>query len=182
MKRLIRILLTSLVILTYSQQVLLSQITPQKKSKTYFTWVKSMDNSYSKVGYLKEIKDSMICVHFKARKEKKYIEVADIKYLQFRKKGKEINGFLLGGLTGFAIGAMIGYSSGDDKNAGGGFFNSGFGLYAQDKAIISGVVCTLPGAIMGGIIGSIRVKIPIYGNQNNYNNQKAKLEKYKYKY
>jgi hypothetical protein len=39
-----------------------------------------------------------------------------------------------------------------------------------------------PGAIIGGIVGSAKVKIPIKGNYENYKNQKKDIEHFRYLY
>lgn len=131
-----------------------------------------MDKSYASRGNLKEIQDSLIYVDFIGKHGTKFIKVEDIKYLEFRKKGSLGAGVIIGGFIGLGIGRIIGYASGDDDN---------HGFTKRDKAFILGWLCILPGAVIGGIIGSVKVTIPIYGSQNNYKNQKARMEKYKYK-
>ena len=178
MKKLFRILFMTLVILTYSHQVLYSQITTQEKSKTYFTWVKKIDNSYSKAGYLSDLNDRMISINTVEKNDIKIYRIENIKYLQFRKKGNEIKGFLSGTLIGFSIGAIAGYIG---IGSGTGFFDE-WGGGCVECAIILGIPCGISGALIGGIIGGNKIMIPINGNHDNYNSQRAKLEKYKYKY
>lgn len=134
-----------------------------------------MDNSYTKAVYLTEVKDSSISIMEKKDFKNKTIMIKDIEILRFRKKNNESKGFLYGALAGFGSGLILGIVSGDDRPGT-------VSLSRDQKAIFYGIAFTLPGAIMGGIIGSRRIKIPIYGNQNNYKSQRAELEKYKYKY
>jgi hypothetical protein len=103
------------------------------------------------------------------------INIEDINYLNFRKKGNEVNGLLLGALTGFVIGGFVGLVSGDDEP---GWFS----FTAEEKAVILGVLGTAPGLFIGGIVGSAKVKIPIKGNYENYKSQKKDIEQFRYLY
>lgn len=98
-----------------------------------------------------------------------------INYLEFRKKGNEVKGFLGGAITGMVIGGLIGIISGDDEDE---FIN----FTAVEKAVILGVLFSVPGSVVGVIKGGAKFRIPITGNQKNYNSQRANLEKYMYKY
>ena len=95
--------------------------------------------------------------------------------LQFRRKGNEVNGFFLGALTGFVVGGFVGLVSGDDEP---GWFS----FTAEEKAVILGVLGTVPGAIIGGIVGSAKVKIPINGDYEKYKNQKKDIGQFRYLY
>ncbi|MBK7095641.1 MAG: hypothetical protein IPH57_11530 [Saprospiraceae bacterium] len=159
MKKLFHILLIPLLILFSSYQVLHSQITTQEKSKTYFTWVKYMDNSYSEAVYLKEVKDSSIIIMEKKDFKNKTIMINDIEFLRFRKKNNDSKGFLYRALVGFALGAIIGPLGEDD-------------LPIPLLAMAGGIALALPGTMIGGMIGSATIKIKINGNQNNYNAKK----------
>lgn len=170
MKKLFHILLMTFVVLSFSHPYLYSQNTNSKKPANYYTWVKSMDNSYSKVGYLTEINDSSISIMEKKDFKNKTIMIKDIKKLHFRKSNSESKGFLYGALAGFALGAIIGTLGEDDS------------FPIPLLALAGGITLAVPGTLIGGLIGSAKVNFPINGNQNNYNMQRAKLEKYKYSY
>ena len=62
----------------------------------------------------------------------------------------------------------MGLASGDDDK---GFIR----FSAEAKAIGAGTFFSIPGALIGGIIGSAKVKIPINGNHRTMKNQKGKL-------
>ena len=156
------------------------QTIPTKRPTNYRAYVKSMDNSIYN-GYMTLFKDSFIIVAKYTSNEKKFFKVEDINNLQFKKGPTLGQGLFAGALAGFAIGSLIGIAIGDDKNAGGSILKNG-GLYKTDKAKIIGVISILPGALIGAMVSSATIKIPINGNQDNYNSQRAKLEKYKYKY
>lgn len=146
-----------------------------KKEKIYFTWIKSMNGTYSRACFLTEIKDSSLSTMERKKNKVNSIGIDEIKYLQFRRKGKEVNGFFLGALTGFIVGGFVGFASGDDEP---GWFS----FTAEEKALILGVLGTAPGAIIGGIVGSAKVKIPINGSFEKYKKQKKDIEKFRYLY
>ena len=174
MKKLFHIFLMTITILSCSYQVLRSQSTDTIKKINYFTWVKSMDKSYTKAVYLTEIKDSSISIMEKKDFKTKSIMIEDIDKLHFRKSNRGSKGFLYGALAGFGSGLILGIISGNDPPGT-------VSLSRDQKGIFYGIAFTLPGALIGGIIGSSKVNVPINGNQKNYNSQRTKLEKYKYK-
>lgn len=180
MKNPLHVLIMTIMLLPLLHQNLNSQTIPTKRPTNYRTYVKSMDNSICN-GYLTLLKDSFIIVAKYTSNEKNFFKVEDINNLQFKKGPNLGQGLFVGALAGFAIGSLIGIAIGDDKNAGGSFFKNG-GLYAKDKAKIIGVISIFPGALIGAMASSATIKITINGNQDNYNSQRAELEKYKYKY
>lgn len=175
MKNQFHLLFMTLLFLSFLHQNLHGQATGQKRPTNYYTWIKSMDKSYSRAGHLSDINDSTICINFIAKHETRSIKIEDINYLEFRKKGNEIKGFFTGVLAGILFGGMIGLVSGDDEK---GFLR----FTAAEKALMAGALLALPGGVIGGIIGSSKVKIPINGNQRNYKIQIKELEKYSYRY
>ncbi len=148
------------------------QTPKQVKSRKYKTWVTRIDNSSSIKGYMSEVGDSSIIISNLKNIEKQRIYFNDIKIIKFRRKGEIGRGVLFGALTGFAVGGLIGLASGDDK----GYL---INFTAGEKGLLAGTLLTIPGAIIGGLLGSIKIKIPINGNTHN---QKAKLLKYKLSY
>lgn len=177
MKKLIRILLMTILVLSLPIQNLQSQATGQKRPSNYHTWVKSMDNSIYK-GYLTLLKDSLVTIAKYNGRETKLIKVDDINSIKFRKDSKLVKGMIIGALAGFSIGGIIGLKRGDTP-PGFHFFPP---LTAEQKALYFGTGLVIPGIIIGGIVCSKKIIIPINGSKENYNSQRAKLEKYKYKY
>jgi len=171
MKTLFKILFITLVIFCLSHQSLLGQTTQQVKKNNYYkTWV-TTDNSSKVKGYLSEVGDSLIIISNLSNNEIKSIRLKNVKNIKFRKKGRIGKGILYGALAGIAIGAGIGFSGGDDEDC---FL---FCLTAKQKAVLGGTLLSVPGALIGGIIGSARIKIPINGNTKN---RKKELLKYKF--
>ena len=83
-------------------------------------------------------------------------------------------GIILGSLTGFAIGWIGGYTQGDDKPEVGKI--DIFRFTKTEKSTFFGVVGIIPGAIIGGLIGSAKIKIPINGDKSKYRAAQDKLK------
>ncbi len=161
-----------IIIYFFPFQSIIGQTPNQLKSRKYKTWVTPIDNSGTIKGYMSEVGDSSIVISNLKNIEKQRIYFNNIKIIKFRKRGEIVKGVLFGAFTGFAVGGLIGLASGDDK----GYI---INFTAGEKGLVAGTLLTIPGAIIGGIIGSIKIKIPINGNTHN---QKAKLLKYKLSY
>ncbi len=169
MKKRFHILLTILIACLANQSILGQTSKQIKKSKDHYkTWVTSIDNSPNIKGYLSEVGDSLIIISDGLNYERQTIDINNIKKIKFRKKGSVGRGMLIGALMGVFTGGISGYADGDDKK---GFFRS-----REDKALMSGVALMVPGAIIGGIIGSVKIKIPFNGNAMK---QRDELLKYK---
>ena len=129
-------------------------------------------------GSIYEIKDSSIVVSNSHRQrdylrksfQTKVINCSQIDVISVRHKNL---GALYGALGGLLAGAIIGYAQGDDTP---GIMS----FTATDKAILGGFLGVLPGTLIGGLIGSIKIKIPINGNFENFNKKKELLKKYSY--
>ena len=78
------------------------------------------------------------------------IGIADIKVIRVVKKLKVGEGMVIGGLTAAGIGALIGFSKGDDPNLA-----IQWGLTAEGKALVYGLLVGGLGFFIGGIIGVI---------------------------
>jgi len=160
-----------------------AQDTVQKK-KIYRTWVSLNSEPFKSKGVLYEMKDSSILITSPSvirdpsigRSEVVQLYIDDIETIRTRKNNRVGKGILIGAVTGFAVGAMIGLISGDDPPCSGSFFC--FHFTAGDKAILAGVPLSVAGAGIGALVGSIKVQIPINGSINNYNKNKDKLKEY----
>ena len=81
-------------------------------------------------------------------------------------------GIVLGAISGFLTGAIIGLLSGDDLG------NPCFICFtAEEKALMNGAGLVIPGAIIGGWIGSVKKKTVINGDFNPYFVLKSEMEK-----
>ena len=140
-----------------------------ERNKNFIVWVTPIDSSSIIKGYLSEVEDSLIVISNFYNYKKQRIYNYDIKEIKFRNKGNIGKGFAIGALSGFAVGAIAGLAAGDDSE---GWIR----FTAGQKALVSGVALALPGALIGGMIGAAKIKIPINGNKMT---QKQKLLKYK---
>lgn len=157
-------------------QVLLSQSTEQTNTGNYKAWV-TLFYKFSTPCYLSTLEDSIIGFYTIAKNEIMYFKVEEINTLGFRKEGNVGKGFLYGALAGCAIGVIVGINMDEyPLDVYGPPSNS------SERGLATGIAFAIPGALIGGLIGTAKVNIPIFGSQKNYNEQRAKLEKYKYSY
>ncbi|MCX6234473.1 MAG: hypothetical protein NT175_07065 [Bacteroidetes bacterium] len=159
-----------------------------QKIKIYRTWVSSYNELFITKGVLYEIKDSSISLsnslvkqdYSSGKFEISNFQINNIETIKTRRNGNIGIGIFLGALTGFAIGGLIGFISGDDpKENFMGYTYSWF--TAEEKALMYGIPLAIGGAGIGALIGSIKVKIPINGSFDDYNRNKDKLRKYSIK-
>ena len=75
--------------------------------------------------------------------------------MKARRKGRIGRGVFIGALTGFAIGGLIGLIDGADPP------DTFLAYTAEDKAIVLGLPLAVVGAGLGGLLGSIKVTIPL---------------------
>jgi hypothetical protein len=156
-------------------------------------------DSVNMIGALFLLKDSSILVSSSlvaldyniANYEVAELYIDDINLISTKRRVGPLNGALLGALVGAATGALTAriiygpppepepsspYSS-MDSGWGMGDFGPGFSPYAI--YVPAGAV---GGAIVGAVICSIKIKIPINGSMENYNRKKKKLGRYTVKY
>ena len=140
-----------------------------QKIKIFRIWVSLKSDPYKIKGVLYEIKDSSILVSNSAIKkdysmgrfEVVEIQISNIKKIKIRRKGSMLNGIWIGALSGFVVGVSIGLV----EDAGG-------------WAIYGGAFFAAIGVGVGGLLGLIKIGIPINGSMDNYNINKDKLKKY----
>ncbi len=172
MNAVVRVSILIMVFMVGSFFNLHAQDKDSKKGR-YKVWVTKMDKSSKTKGYLLETKDNYISImNYSSDGGSEQVDIGNIKKIKIRKKGKPLKGIVYGMFIGFSTGMLLGIASGDD--------NSGnFSLSAADKGFIIGTLFTIPGAIVGAIVGHrMNVKIPIKGNKDSYNAQREKLRKY----
>ncbi len=148
----------------------------------YATWI-SLNNEPFKInGVLYEIKDSSILVSstifFKDYSKGRMVNlhINNIETIKIRRIDRAGKGVLIGAITGFAVGGSIGIISGDDPPT-----QHLLRFSAGQKALMYGCPLAFGGAVIGGLIGSIKIKIPINGSVNNYNRNKNQLIEYSIK-
>ena len=150
----------------------------------YHLWVKYQDKSPGKKGYLQEIDletISLVTDYQYSAQRKQYenlslkIPISNIQSLQFREKGRIKKGVLWGGLIGGVALGLVTMAS--NEPCGG---NSFCVLEFSDaEAFTIGFLGgSLGGMLVGAIISSSKITIPINGEIVNYNRQKGKLRKF----
>ena len=77
---------------------------PQK----HFIWVHTMDKHRTNARYLNEYQDSSITIMDRKKSNKQIINIENITYLEFRRKGDELRGFFLGAFGGCLTGVFLG--------------------------------------------------------------------------
>jgi len=154
-----------------------------QRNKIYRTWVSLNTEPLKIKGFLYHTNDSSILVsNSKVIQEystERY-EIAELHYnnietIKARRNNNIGRGVLIGTLSGFAFGGLLGLVSGDDPP------DTLWPWTAGEKAIVYGSSLAVCGAGIGGGIGLIKVTIPINGSFNNYNRNKTRLQEYSMK-
>ncbi len=153
-----------------------------ERQKFYNTWIRFTNDSLKLKGILYELQDSSIVISnslvVKNYPDGDYeltrIYIQEIAKIKTRREKNTGRGILIGAVSGFAIGGIIGFMEGDDPPGW-------FAWTAGEKATIYGTLLGGCGAITGGAIGTIRIKFTINGNVQSYKNQKKKMQKYSLK-
>ena len=146
-----------------------------KKNNKYKVWLSLIDKPYEVNGVLYELKDSTILLsNYKTYSEfiidnNPTIElgISNIDLIEVRKKNRLAKGIVLGAVSGFAVGSLIGLARGDDAESSGG-----------EKAVKGGLSLAIPGALVGMLIGSVKISFPIEGSLLNFKSHKKELLKY----
>ncbi len=149
-----------------------------KKNKIYRTWVTLNSEPFKVKGFLYEINDSSISVmgfgmikeYSTVRFQVVNLHINDIEKIKTRRNNSIGRGILIGAATGFVVGGFIGLVDGDDPS---GTFMA---MTAGEKAIMAGGILSIGGGVIGGLIGLLKVSIPIDGSVNKFNRNKNKLE------
>ena len=129
-------------------------------------------------GYLQNMEEGSLTVNQAPLKygepgKGKLIQYPDISSMTIKRKGNAVRGIIIGALSGFLIGTIIGYASGDDPAipANEDFFGIGnaFRLTAGQKAIGGGILLAGAGAAVGGVTGAlVKKKFTINGKKENF--------------
>ena len=102
----------------------------------------------------------------------KKIDIKNIQSITYKSPNRSIGkGMLTGALTGFLVGGLVGLVSGSSDSDG--FIEPG------GVALGLGLMAAIPGTLIGAIVGSAKIRIPIKGNQNRFKAKKSELMKLK---
>ena len=165
-----RILLVLVILLPLKYSF--GQIDTTVNRRNYRSWIKLNYQSAVIEGMLQHINDSSIQImridHIPFHQKKDNlitISTSSIESIKVRRKGSKGKGMLIGGVAGSIIGALVSMSvaNQNDKHPG---------IYVYPLMI------TGCGVGLGAMFGSIKIKIAINGNQNNFNYYKQELIKY----
>lgn len=152
----------------------------RKEHLPYNIWIEKIGNQRSVKGRLYEVRDSTIVLDITNYNESNTptqfdyqdISVFEIKRIKLQKKGKMGRslgkGFLYGALGGLIVWGInaAAYGGVDD------FGTSGL------ATVVSGAIW---GGVGGAMVGAIKIKIPINGNQDNFNFQRNYLKGHSHK-
>jgi len=156
---------------------ILAQEIPKSK-KPYLVWVKLMDSHTLTKGIFQEITDSSVFVsqtEFVPVNSDPKLSLTEFKFskidiLKTRKARSRRNGALIGGSIGFLGGAIPMIV----------FVAEEMGAYAAYPAIYTGVAGGVFGLVAGGFAGSVKDRIPIKGNYENFNLYRDALQNYSF--
>jgi hypothetical protein len=156
------------------------------KPKTYKTWIKLVDGSEIKLkwggeikGILYQINDSSLSIskllkftdHTRGFAEPINIDYTSTEVIKIRSGKKIWKGIAIGATTGFILGGLVGY-------LGQAKITSPKEVAIQTLGL--GAFVGTCGALIGGLAGSIKIRIPINGSIDNFNDNKSRLKKYSY--
>lgn len=151
----------------------------------YKTWISLLNKDYPLKCALYQTNDTSVSIllntSLKSYRDDNAaysnINIKDIDVIKVRKNNRLIKGAIIGFVSGMALGGIYGLMSGDDPPCDQGSWFC-FRFTAGEKAVMAGIPLSVVGAITGLAIGSVKIKMPIHGKQENYNMQKTKLNLY----
>jgi len=140
----------------------------------YRTWVLMRGETDQVKGYLYDLKDSSLVVSrsvvidYSPMDEFNFenIYYNDISSIKVRKKGRVWKSLVIGTGAGFAFGSLVGLIFAEDDPPPQGFLQEIFWRSKEDKILMIGFTCSSAGLVTGGLIGSVKIDIPIAGNHN----------------
>lgn len=144
----------------------------EAQNKPVETWVYTAEGYH--YGYLYRVEDNELTVKRLGHTPTEYISFipTDIEQIELRRIGGNKISKIIGGACGIIAGVLIGLSAGDDY----GFIE----ISKEAKAASLGVGLGLAGYMVGGMLGSIKVKIPINKSADQFKANRPKLESYIY--
>jgi len=175
-----RIVLISLIAVCYPVILAAQQDTVYRIFKTRIILNYPQAKDY---GILYAVKDSaVVLAGYASRRDllagniyATTIDYKNIAIIKTRNKNSVIYRTLAGLAIGTAVGALIGYSQGDDPQCE---YFCLFQMTARDKAGVGGFLGGFTGASIGALCGLITINIPINGNLQKFKENRDRLRKY----
>ena len=147
-----------------------------QKIKLYNAIISSVFQGEKHKGPLLEVTDSSITILSKGGPMS--IPSNSIKDIKFKRTASVGRGAAVGGVTGFFLGLIIGFASGDDECPPGSWCI--YQATAGEKGLAGGLVLGATGSVVGVIIGaaSHTQKIRINGDGKIFLGKKEEIKKY----
>ena len=144
-----------------------------KKIKPYKVWVTQLDGKiYKGFLYSADEDEIVITVNYFSTETIYTIEYSKIKMIKWRRKGSVGRTALLLGGAGVIILGGSGYAAGDDPKD-----QWLFRVDKEEKALSGAIVGGILGGGFGALIGTIKEKMIINGDIENYKRYLPKLKK-----
>jgi hypothetical protein len=154
-----------------------------RRNAVFVTRVTLLSDPATLKGVLSQVTDSSVIISGIGQFSQQTIYQNPIKEFHFsiideirlQRKNSALRGFGYGALGGFLLAGIIHGMNKDDNSNSGDFASIG-------RSIEGGVYGSI-GIVAGGVVGmvagmSIKVKIPVKGNHENFSNNKEKLRNY----
>jgi hypothetical protein len=148
----------------------------QRKRGTYRVWIEKMNDEQKVLGTLMKLGDSSITVRYWKEDRVEEVPVVQIEKLKFRRKGGVGKGAAIGGGIGVVTGLISGYAQGDDTPNPDAWID--FSSTAEEKAAGGAFFFGTLGAIAGSVVGSLKKKFLILGQQSKYEALRPELIEY----
>lgn len=160
-----------------------SKLKTGKPNVIYNCWVFGNDSVPGKVrkGFIHSTADSGIVFSLSSTKNNFlpknrvliYRDVFSIDKIKIRRNKSVQKGILIGAGAGFLLGGILGLSGIPDY----GVMNS---LPPAENAAAGGLTFFVPGMVIGGVIGSLRIKIQLNKDRQQYEKYRKVIASYSY--
>lgn len=146
------------------------------KIKVYNAVIYTIYQGPNYKGPLLQVTDSSLTILWKGTPTS--IPSNSVRTIKFKRKAAGGRGAVAGGITGLALGMIIGAASGDDECPPGQICI--YQATAGEKALAGGLVLSVCGSVVGAIIGSLSHAeiIKVNGNRETFVANKEKLRRY----
>ena len=165
-----------LLLILLSMGTMVNVHSQERKRGTYRVWIEPMNGGSKILGTLTKLGDSSITVRYWKEDKVEEVPVVQIEKLKFRRKGGVGKGAAIGGGIGVATGLISGYAQGDDTPNPDAWID--FSSSAEEKAAGGAFFFGTLGAVAGSVVGSLKKRFLIIGQQSNYENLKPELFEY----